>query len=82
MNTARILSGTPITQAGFMLPKRLLFWGGTGQARVLRPVVEYYGSQVVAVVDRTRGLAAPFADLPLVHDSGSGYNCKITNFIQ
>lgn len=59
----------PIDQTAFPLPKRLIFWGGTGQAKAMRPVVEYYGSRVVAVVDRTCGLTPPFEDVPLVHES-------------
>lgn len=49
--------------------KRVIFWGGTGQAKVMRPVVEHQGVELVAVFDDTDGLAAPFPDVPLLHGS-------------
>lgn len=47
----------------------VIFWGGTGQAKVMRPVIEAQGHRLVAVFDDTHGLAAPFDDLPLIHGS-------------
>lgn len=47
------------------LSPRVVLWGGTGQAKVVRPIVEHWGAKVVAVFDDTPGLAAPFADVPL-----------------
>jgi sugar O-acyltransferase (sialic acid O-acetyltransferase NeuD family) len=47
------------------LPPRVIVWGGTGQARVVRPIIEHYGSQVVAVFDDTSNLPPPFQDVPL-----------------
>ena len=58
-----------LTQENFPLPQKLIFWGGTGQAKVMRPVIQYYGSEIVAVIDRTIGLKNPFDDVPLIHDS-------------
>jgi sugar O-acyltransferase (sialic acid O-acetyltransferase NeuD family) len=46
-------------------PPKVILWGGTGQAKVVRPIIEYYGSKVVAVFDDTPGLAAPFPDVEL-----------------
>jgi sugar O-acyltransferase (sialic acid O-acetyltransferase NeuD family) len=48
---------------------RLIIWGGTGQAKVMRAVAEDRGARVVMVFDDTSGLAAPFADIPLSHGS-------------
>ena len=42
------------------LPPKIVLWGGTGQAKVLRPIIEHYGSSVVAVVDDTAELKSPF----------------------
>jgi sugar O-acyltransferase (sialic acid O-acetyltransferase NeuD family) len=53
-------------------PKDILFWGGTGQAKVLRSMVEAAGSRVVAVVDDTPDLKPPFSDVPLLF-SRAGY---------
>jgi sugar O-acyltransferase (sialic acid O-acetyltransferase NeuD family) len=46
-------------------PPSVILWGGTGQAKVVRPIIEYYGARVVAVFDDNRGLKAPFADVEL-----------------
>lgn len=43
----------------------MILWGGTGQAKVVRPIIEHYGSKVVAVFDDTIGLAPPFGDVRL-----------------
>ncbi|MDR3574518.1 MAG: acetyltransferase [Anaerolineaceae bacterium] len=47
------------------IPPKVILWGGTGQAKVVRPIIEYYGSRVVAVFDDTPNLPSPFADVPL-----------------
>ena len=47
------------------LPPEIILWGGTGQAKVVRPIIEYYGSRVVAVFDDSPNLKAPFRDVPL-----------------
>lgn len=49
--------------------KKVILWGGTGQAKVVRPILEHYGAKVVAVFDYTHGLKSPFKDVPLYHDS-------------
>lgn len=46
----------------------VLLWGGTGQAKVLRPVIEGAGHSVVAVFDRDQTVDPPFADVPIIHD--------------
>lgn len=47
------------------LPPRVILYGGTGQAKVVRPIVEHYGTKVVAVIDDTPGLPSPFPDVPI-----------------
>lgn len=47
------------------LPPKVILWGGTGQAKVVRPIIEYYGSRVVAVFDDTPNLPPPFPDVDL-----------------
>lgn len=44
----------------------VLFWGGTGQAKVLRPIVEAMGYRLRAVVDRQPELTPPFADVAML----------------
>lgn len=43
----------------------MILWGGTGQAKVVRPIIEHHGSEVIAVFDDTPGLPPPFTDVPL-----------------
>ncbi|MBI5639126.1 MAG: acetyltransferase, partial [Nitrospirae bacterium] len=52
-------------EKSYNLPPSVLLWGGTGQARVLRPIIEYYGSEVAVVIDDTPGLPPPFPDIAL-----------------
>jgi sugar O-acyltransferase (sialic acid O-acetyltransferase NeuD family) len=47
------------------LPPRVLLWGGTGQAKVVRPIIEHFGSRVIAVFDDTPNLASPFPDVEI-----------------
>lgn len=47
------------------IPEKVILWGGTGQAKVVRPILEHYGAKVVAVFDETPGLASPFPDVPI-----------------
>jgi sugar O-acyltransferase (sialic acid O-acetyltransferase NeuD family) len=47
------------------LPPKVILYGGTGQAKVVRPIMEYYGSKVVAVFDDTPDLPSPFPDVDL-----------------
>jgi len=46
-------------------PSEIIFYGGTGQAKVARPIVEYFGSKLVAVFDDTADLKKPFQDVSL-----------------
>ncbi|MBT3514001.1 MAG: acetyltransferase [Nitrospina sp.] len=46
-------------------PKEIIFFGGTGQAKVVRPIIEHYGSKLIAVFDDTPNLEKPFHDIPL-----------------
>ena len=47
------------------LPPKVILWGGTGQAKVVRPIIEYYGARVTAVFDDTPSLEPPFSDVDL-----------------
>jgi sugar O-acyltransferase (sialic acid O-acetyltransferase NeuD family) len=46
-------------------PPKVILYGGTGQAKVVRPIIEHYGSKVIAVFDDTSGLSSPFPDVPI-----------------
>jgi sugar O-acyltransferase (sialic acid O-acetyltransferase NeuD family) len=46
---------------------RVIFWGGTGQAKVLRELLlAANGPRLVAVVDNRADLTSPFVDVPLL----------------
>lgn len=47
------------------MPRKVILWGGTGQAKVVRPIIEFYGSKVVAVFDDTPDLKSPFPDISI-----------------
>jgi len=49
------------------LPKNIFLYGGTGQAKVVKPIIEYYGSKVIAVFDDTEKLKQPFEDVDLFY---------------
>jgi hypothetical protein len=45
----------------------VILWGGTGQAKVIRPILEAAGHRVVMVFDNAR-IVPPFADVPMGGD--------------
>jgi len=45
---------------------RVIFWGATGQAKVLRDALLSHGAKLVALFD-TRDIASPFPDVPIFH---------------
>lgn len=47
------------------MPPEVVIWGGTGQATVVRPIIEEQGSRVVVVIDDTLDLLSPFSDVPI-----------------
>jgi sugar O-acyltransferase (sialic acid O-acetyltransferase NeuD family) len=55
-----------------LLTRRVILWGGTGQAKVIRQLLEERGSRVVAVFDDTLGLQPPFPDIP-IHYGWAGF---------
>jgi len=46
-------------------PPEIIFYGGTGQAKVVRPIIEYFGSKLVAVFDDTHNVKKTFQDINL-----------------
>ena len=49
-----------------MSVRELVFWGATGQARVLREALDPDAARLVALVDN-RAIDSPFAGVPLLH---------------
>lgn len=46
-------------------PAEVILYGGTGQAKVVRPILEASGRRIVAVFDDTPNLPPPFPDVEL-----------------
>ncbi len=47
-------------------PTHAILYGGTGQARVVRPILAAASIEVALIVDDTPGLASPFHDVEIV----------------
>ena len=47
--------------------KKMIVWGATGQAKVLRPIIEGEGYGIVALIDRNPRATSFIADVPLYH---------------
>ena len=58
------------------LTQKLMIYGGTGQAKILRAIVEYYGSSVSAVIDDPPGLQSPLPDVP-IYEGWEGFKLWI-----
>jgi len=44
----------------------VIFWGATGQAKVLREALRSIDTELVALFDN-RDIASPFSDVPIFH---------------
>jgi sugar O-acyltransferase (sialic acid O-acetyltransferase NeuD family) len=47
--------------------KRVVFWGATGQAKVLRELTGHLGYELVALFDNNPSVVSPFPDVPIYH---------------
>jgi sugar O-acyltransferase (sialic acid O-acetyltransferase NeuD family) len=47
--------------------KKMIFWGATGQAKVLRECMRGPGIELVALFDNNENLPSPFVDIPLYY---------------
>ena len=59
------------TQHPNQYPPEVILYGGTGQAKVVRPIIESNGAKVVVVVDDTPDLSPPFQDIELLYGMAS-----------
>jgi sugar O-acyltransferase (sialic acid O-acetyltransferase NeuD family) len=60
------------------MPKQVIFWGGTGHAKVLRELMQHLDYQLVAVFDNSPSVAPPFADVPLYYGAAGFRQWKET----
>jgi sugar O-acyltransferase (sialic acid O-acetyltransferase NeuD family) len=49
------------------MPKKVIFWGGTGHAKVLRELVQCLDYELTAVFDNNPSVPPPFSDVPLYY---------------
>jgi len=49
------------------VPPQVFLWGVIGQARLARPVIEHWGSKLIAIFDDRPDLPSPFEDLPIYY---------------
>lgn len=47
--------------------KPIVFWGATGQARVLRECVGHFDFELIALFDNNPQVTSPFADVPIFY---------------
>ena len=47
--------------------KKIIFYGGTGQSKVMKTIAEYNNLEVLAVFDDTPNLKSPFNNLPIYY---------------
>ena len=47
------------------IPKKIILYGGTGQAKVVKSIIDLYGSKIIAVFDDTKKLKSPFINTPI-----------------
>jgi sugar O-acyltransferase (sialic acid O-acetyltransferase NeuD family) len=47
------------------LPPEIILWGAIGQTKLVRPVIEHFGSKLVAIFDDRKELPSPYKDIPL-----------------
>lgn len=52
--------------------REIVFWGATGQAKVLREILPSMDLRLVALFDDTPGMRSPFPDVPL-HEGRAGF---------
>ena len=54
-------------------PKKIVFWGAKGHAKVLRESAGHFGYELIALFDNDRAVRPPFDDVPLFYGK-EGFN--------
>jgi sugar O-acyltransferase (sialic acid O-acetyltransferase NeuD family) len=49
------------------IDRQIIFWGATGQAKVLRECMEPQGWRIVAIFDNNQEISSPFSDVPIYY---------------
>lgn len=58
------------------LKDKIIFWGATGQAKVLRECLKNSNLNLEAVFDNNETLLSPFDDIPIFYKNSGFYNWK------
>ncbi len=54
--------------------RKIVFWGATGQAKVLRECISHDNFELVCLFDNNASLASPFEDVPIYHGVDGFYS--------
>jgi sugar O-acyltransferase (sialic acid O-acetyltransferase NeuD family) len=57
---------------------KIIFWGATGQAKVLRECINHYGIELVAIFDNSQ-ICSPFPDVPIFYGK-TGFNNWLSQY--
>jgi len=49
------------------LPPQIILWGAIGQAKLVKDVLDYFDSPIIAVFDSSPNHVSPFPDIPIHH---------------
>jgi sugar O-acyltransferase (sialic acid O-acetyltransferase NeuD family) len=49
------------------MPPKIILWGAIGQAKLIKDVIDYSDSRVIAVFDSNPNFSSPFSDVPIYH---------------
>ena len=49
------------------IPVEVFLWGAIGQTKLIRPVIEHYGSKLVAIFEDRMNLISPYEDIPIYY---------------
>jgi sugar O-acyltransferase (sialic acid O-acetyltransferase NeuD family) len=63
------------------LNRQIIFWGATGQAKVLRECLESQAWEVVAIFDNNQEVNSPFSDIPIYYGQSGFELWKGNNLI-
>ena len=56
--------------------KQIIFWGASGQAKVINEFIDSIGFQLVAIFDNKKGLASPFTNVPIYYGEDEFHKWK------
>jgi sugar O-acyltransferase (sialic acid O-acetyltransferase NeuD family) len=59
--------------------RRTIIWGGTGQSKVVRPILEASGCRIILVFDNSSTVRSPFTDIPMGGDWDSFVRWRSAN---